>query len=291
MLISMTGFGKKQVILESGKFIITIKTLNSKQTDIYTRLPQCLKDYDIELRGMLIEQLVRGKIDLTIEREQNIEQPANILNVPLIENYYTQLQQLATQYNVQPSAELLTSVLRLPDTIRTDKEEIGTADFHRIRSGVTDAIHDVIAFRKKEGAALEHDIREKIATIHMLLKEIDPYEKQRTDSIRNRITKQMLEGTQGNGFDKDRFEQEMIYFLEKMDITEEKVRLASHCSYFTETLDADSGAGKKLGFIAQEMTREINTIGSKANDFNIQCLVVQMKDEVEKVKEQLMNIL
>ncbi len=287
---SMTGFGKATCEL-SGKIIsIEIKSLNSKQLDIYTRLPNLYREKDLELRNLLSQQLLRGKVELTISYENTDISGTSKINVPVVKQYYQQLSALARELDSREEA-LLQTILRLPDALKMDKEEIDESEWESVLSQTREALNRINDFRSQEGAALEKDILERVSQIMILLKDIEPFEKERTENMRTRLRNNLEESIDKDTLDTNRFEQELIYYLEKMDITEEKVRLSNHCNFFREVVSESQAVGKKLAFIAQEMGREINTIGSKANHSDIQRLVVTMKDELEKIKEQLMNVL
>jgi uncharacterized protein (TIGR00255 family) len=291
MIQSMTGYGK--VITESNdkRYTFEIRSLNSKQTEINSRLPFFLRDKDIEIRNEISRALNRGKIDINIDFESFTGIEAPVVNKAVVENYYNQLQSIAGQLDIPFNQDILQTIMRLPETLKKERVEIDEKEWLIIKNGLLQTIEEVIKFRIQEGLILAKDIEEKNKNILILLDSITPFEKQRIETVRTKLDKNIQENLNNKSYDRDRFEQELIYYLEKLDITEEKVRLKNHCNYFSETMKNEELSGKKLGFIAQEMTREINTIGSKANDYNIQTIVVQMKDEVEKIKEQLSNIL
>ncbi len=295
MLKSMTGFGKAECELDTGKVDIEIKSLNSKQLDLNIRLPKAYKEKEIELRNTIAGKLERGKVELSIYLELTEEEKKFTINQSAVKNYYTQLKNVAGDLNLGTPEQLLQIIMQLPDTIKTEENEPGKNEWNKIADSVNKAVNELIAFRTSEGAILEKDISNRIQLITNYLLEIEKFETQRIENIKSKINKNLDELIKNNpdriAIDENRFEQELIYYLEKLDITEEKVRLNNHCSYFLENIKEQNAVGKKLGFIAQEIGREINTIGSKANDVSIQHLVVKMKDELEKIKEQLMNIL
>lgn len=291
MLKSMTGFGKAICELNNKKITIEIKSLNSKQLDLNTRMPSFYKEKDLLVRNEIAKRLERGKVEFSFYAELIGEESNTNINKPVVVSYYKQLKEIADELNITSSEQLLQTAIRLPDTLKTEKEELDENEWKSIHASIIKAIDDLITFRVQEGEALEKDIIARINTIASHLTEIETFETQRIDNIKGRILKNLEEFVSNKSIDQNRFEQELIFYLEKLDITEEKVRLRNHCSYFIETANTDQPIGKKLGFISQEIGREINTIGSKANDADIQKLVIQMKDELEKVKEQMLNVL
>jgi uncharacterized protein (TIGR00255 family) len=291
MIESMTGFGKTTCELPGKVVSIEIRALNSKQLDIYTRLPNIYKEKELDLRNSLSQQLIRGKIELCISYENTDISGTAQINIPLVKSYYKQLQDLITELNEQNQESLLQTIMRFPDVLKIDKEELDQEEWQLVNTRVNEAIQQLIEFRKQEGKALRQDILERIGIIQSQLTELGNYEKDRIDRIREKITSSLQGLTDQSKIDNNRFEQELIYYLEKLDVTEEKVRLGNHCEFFREVAENETANGKKLSFIAQEIGREINTIGSKANHSDIQRMVVQMKDELEKIKEQLMNVL
>ena len=292
MLKSMTGFGKAIYESEKIKITVEIKSLNSKQADVFTKIPSQYKEKELILRNELIKNLKRGKIELSVwidkaENDKNIK-----LNNDAIKNYYKQFTDISDALNRDINNEnIFQTIMQLPDVIKTEKLEIDKEEWNLIFQTSKKAINEINDFRTQEGNALEKDFIKRIKNISKLLVEIEPFEKSRIETIKNRISSNFEEHLKNIDKDNNRFEQELIYYLEKLDITEEKVRLANHCKYFTETMQKEEIAGKKLAFITQEIGREINTIGSKANSSDIQKIVVQMKDELEKIKEQSLNIL
>jgi len=289
MIKSMTGFGKAEFEVNNKKITIEIKSLNSKQIDINTRTPALYREKDIEIRKAISEKLVRGKVDLNIYVENLGEESSSKINEPILRGYYNDLSKISTDLKLPVDHTTLQAVMRLPDVVKTEYETLDEQEWNTIYSNIITALADINEFRTSEGKALETDILGNVRSIHKLLNEIEPFEKQRIEILKNRLT-DSLETLKQN-VDENRFEQELIFYLEKLDINEEKVRLANHCEYFYETAELPTSSGKKLGFISQEIGREINTIGSKANESNIQRLVVQMKDHLERVKEQLLNVL
>lgn len=287
----MTGFGKATCSLDSKTITIEIRALNSKQTDINCKFPPVYRIKEIEVRNELINKLTRGKIDVSLSFEQSDNESNTVINPNVVKSYFNQLKQIAKELELDLTESLLQSVIRLPEAITQEKMDVDDKEWTEIMNCLSLAVEKCDDYRKIEGKRLEDDILIRIKSILDLLKEISPFELKRLENIKHRIKDNLSDLFDSGEYDKNRFEQEMIYYLEKYDITEEKVRLKSHCEYFKETSALGVPVGKKLGFIVQEMGREINTIGSKANDHDIQKIVVKMKDELEKIKEQLMNIL
>ncbi len=287
----MTGFGKAEFEVNNKKITIEIKSLNSKQIDINTRIPALYREKDITLRKELSDALVRGKVDLNIYMENLGDDSNSKINEPILKSYFQQLSKVSSDLNLAIDQSTLQAAIRLPDVVKTEYETLDEKEWNVILQNVRKALSNIEEFRVQEGNALLTDIEGNIKSIDDLLKKIEPFEAKRIETIKQRL-KDNLESLKLNGsVDKNRFEQELIFYLERLDINEEKVRLANHCSYFLETINLPESAGKKLGFISQEIGREINTIGSKANDTDIQRIVVKMKDHLERVKEQLLNVL
>jgi uncharacterized protein (TIGR00255 family) len=291
MLKSMTGYGKATSTWEEKNITIEMRSVNGKSNDMSLRMPALYKEKEMEIRNEISRLTQRGKIDLTISCEQNEPDKAIVLNQPVILSYYEQIKSLANQTGVPITSELLVTALRMPDATKVEMAALSDDEWITILKCIQAAFENFDQFRVKEGKVLEEDILKRVDMIEQFLKAIEPFEKQRINKIRERIGKNLNDFIDAASIDANRFEQEVIYYLEKIDITEEKVRLKNHCKYFRETLNGEESTGRKLGFIAQEMGREINTIGSKANDSDMQQLVIRMKDELEKIKEQLMNIL
>ncbi len=291
MIRSMTGFGKSSCDLEKKTVTIEIKSLNSRQTDIYTRLPNLIKGKDLEIRNEVISSLKRGKIEVSINLESKEGELSTNLNAAAIKNYYKQLNEISSDLGLTLSEAIMQTIVRLPESLNSDKDEMDDDEWQKIMKVLREALSEVDKFRVQEGNAMVNDIKERILLILQYLDKIGTFEGQRLDNIKNRLKENLNEFFNQENVDNNRFEQELIYYLEKLDITEEKVRLKNHCEYFMDVLKEEDSVGKKLGFVTQEIGREINTIGSKANNSEIQKLVVMMKDELEKVKEQLMNIL
>jgi len=285
MIQSMTGFGKHVVQLPMKKITVELKSLNSKSLDINARMPANYREKELELRKVIADKLVRGKIDLSLYVEITGEESSSEVNEGVVRQYMKQLKSLAGGEDIQ----FLDMALRLPDALKMEKDALDEEEYRTILQALDEALHEIAAFRSKEGAVLERDFKDRIRVLQELLVQIGEIDRVRLASIRERLEKAVADLKAD--VDANRFEQELIYYLEKYDITEEKVRLENHLAYFSETMAKGSGNGKKLGFISQEIGREINTIGSKANYAPMQQLVVQMKDELEKVKEQMLNVL
>lgn len=293
MIQSMTGYGKATAIFSDKKIHVEIKSLNSKAMDLSTRIAPLYRGKEMEIRSMVSTCLERGKVDfcLWIEKESNAA--TSQINIEIAQSYHRQLEELnrALGWNSYPNEHSLSLLLRMPDIMsKDDTQEVGDDEWSVARKAIQEALDQLVAFRKQEGAALARKFNEKIENIGRLLQSIEPYEKERVEKIRQRIT-EAIEKTVSVDYDKNRLEQELIYYIEKLDINEEKQRLANHLRYFRETMENGHGQGKKLGFIAQEMGREINTTGSKSNQAEMQNIVVQMKDELEQIKEQVLNVM
>ena len=291
MIQSMTGYGKSVVTYKGKKINVEIKSLNSKTLDFSTRIAPLYREKEMEIRQAITAQVVRGKVDFAIWIEKDAAADAAPINAALTENYYNQIKAIARNSGIPEPQDWFATLLRMPDVLtRTETEVLDEEEWHAVRQAVDDAIARLVSFRTQEGAALERKFREKVDNIEALLAEIEPYEKSRVEKIRVRIV-EGLKAIPDVEYDKNRLEQELIYYIEKLDISEEKQRLANHLKYFRETMDEAAGQGKKLGFIAQEMGREINTTGSKSNNAEMQNIVVKMKDELEQIKEQVLNAL
>ncbi len=286
----MTGFGKATCELSNKKLTIEVKSLNSKQLDLNSRIPNFYREKEMEIRNLISDKLLRGKVDFSMYSELNDVESASTINADVVKSYYSQLSKIADELGLPASADLLGTIMRLPDVLKTDHEELDDNEWSTIRKSIEDALDQLVAFRKQEGKALAKDIADHIYKIQEYLAQVPTYERPRIDRIKERIKGDLNEFIKLENINMDRLEQEMIFYIEKLDITEEKVRLANHCKYFLDTMNGDA-TGRQLGFIAQEMGREINTLGSKANDSEMQKLVVCMKDELEKIKEQSLNIL
>ena len=292
MIQSMTGYGKATVAFGDKKINVEIKSLNSKAMDLSTRIAPLYREKEIEIRNMISKSLERGKVDFSLWIEKEVSDTAAQINIGLAQSYDKQMRTLAEALGyTYPPTDYMSTLLRMPDIMsKDDAQELSEEEWEAVRKVVEEAIAHLVDFRKQEGAALEKKFNEKIDNIERLLKSIEPYETERVTKIRERIT-DALEKTINVDYDKNRLEQELIYYIEKLDINEEKQRLSNHLNYFRETMAGGHGQGKKLGFIAQEMGREINTTGSKSNNAEMQNIVVQMKDELEQIKEQVLNVM
>ena len=291
MIQSMTGYGKATVSFGDKKINVEIKSLNSKALDLSTRIAPLYREKEMEIRNRISKALERGKVDFSLWVEKETGETATPISATLIENYYKQICHIAETYHIPVPEDWFATLLRMPDVLtRVEVQELSDEEWSVASQAIDEAIQHLVDFRKQEGAALEKKFREKANNIERLLHSLETYEKERVTKIRERIT-DALEKTIQKDYDKNRLEQELIYYIEKLDINEEKQRLANHLNYFRETLDNGIGQGKKLGFIAQEMGREINTTGSKSNHALMQNIVVQMKDELEQIKEQVLNVM
>lgn len=288
----MTGYGKATAELPDKKINVEIKSLNSKAMDLSARIASAYREKEMEIRNEISRALERGKVDFSLWMEKKEGTDAAVpINQALVEGYYNQIRQVAMNLDIPYPQDWFTTLLRMPDVMtRTETQELSEEEWTVVHAAVQQAIARLVEFRKQEGAALEKKFREKIDNIARLLDSITPYEKERIEKIKERIT-DALEKTLSVDYDKNRLEQELIYYIEKLDVNEEKQRLANHLNYFVSTLESGNGQGKKLGFIAQEMGREINTLGSKSNHVEMQKIVVQMKDELEQIKEQVLNVM
>jgi len=287
----MTGYGKAECLLADKKLTIEIKSLNSKQLDTNTRLPSLYKEKEMDIRQVIASELERGKVECSIYYELSGEAVSGTINEAVVKSYYEQLYRISGELGLQASLELLSTVMRMPDTIRSEKLELDENEWTLVSDALQKAVDQVNNFRIQEGESLDSDLRQRVDAITCKLEDTEAYEKERIKQVRERIRKHLEEYDLKDAVDENRFEQELIYYIEKLDISEEKVRLTNHCKYFLETLEDMGPSGKKLGFISQEMGREINTLGSKANHKELQKLVVEMKDELERIKEQILNVL
>jgi len=285
MIQSMTGYGKNVVQLPTKKITVEIKSLNSKNLDINARVPGAYREKELQIRNRIAKSLVRGKVDVSLYVEMTGEETSTKVNEAVVNQYMTQLSKVTDGDRV----DLLKMAIRMPDALKTEREEINEDEYTHILNAVDEALKAINSYRSDEGNVLKTDFEKRIASITRLLDEVIEIDPQRIDNVKERLRKAVADLKEQ--VDENRFEQELIYYLEKYDITEEKVRLKNHLNYFNETLASSDSNGKKLGFITQEIGREINTIGSKANFAPMQQLVVQMKDELEKIKEQALNVL
>ena len=289
MIQSMTGYGKAELNLTNANFTIEVRSLNSKQIDANVKMSSIYRDKEIGLRKLLSEKLQRGKIELSIWRESSESSAKYTLNKELIKEYFSQILEVTSSLSIK-SSDIMPSLLKMPEVLVKGEEKPEDNEWEEIAKGIDIAISNILKFRLDEGEKLEEDITARINKLSTLLVDIAPFAKARIVKVKKSLADKLAEIDTKN-IDENRFEQELIYYLEKQDITEEQVRLDVHLSYFIETMKADAPNGKKLGFIGQEIGREINTIGSKSSDAEMQKIVVQMKDELEKIKEQLLNIL
>lgn len=295
MIKSMTGFGKSAATAGQRVITIEIRALNSKQLDVSTRIPALLREKEGEIRSEIARSLERGKVDFIITVENTAEAAVNGINKALAKKYFEEISQLASEFGLKPGTEVLPEILNMPDVMTGNRDSLPDDDWALVRAAIGDAIVRTNQFREEEGQLLGKDMLARIELIMNLLKQVEPFEKSRIVNLRERFERNKDEFIETSGtkekFDENRFEQEIFWYLEKLDITEEKLRLGKHCNYFAESLASDESNGRKLGFISQEIGREINTLGSKAYDADMQRIVVQMKDELEKIKEQIGNVL
>ena len=286
MIQSMTGFGKASLQLPTKKITVEIKSLNSKGLDLNTRMPSVFREMELGLRNQISQRLERGKVDFSLYVEVTGEETTSKINVPIVNGYINQMKAVIPTAD---ATELLKMAVRMPDALKTERDEIDATEWKQIQTVIDEAMENIANFRKDEGASLEKEFQLRISNINNLMTEAVSYDAERVETVKTRL-RTALEELKVN-VDENRFEQELIFYLEKYDITEEKVRLGNHLNYFLETLNGTEANGRKLGFITQEMGREINTMGSKSNHTEMQKLVVMMKDELEKIKEQVLNVL
>ena len=291
MIQSMTGYGKAVVAYKGKKINVEIKSLNSKQLDLTTHIAPLYREKEMEIRQMIAERVIRGKVEMSVWIEKDAATEAVPVNTALMESYFQQLKVFAESHGISTNLDWMQTLTRMPDVLtKTEVEVLEEEEWKAARAGVEEALQHLVDFRTQEGAALEKKFGEKIDNIEQLLASIEPFEKGRVEKIRSRIVDGLKQRPEAE-YDKNRLEQELIYYIEKLDISEEKQRLTNHLKYFRETMADQPGQGKKLGFIAQEMGREINTTGSKSNQAEMQNIVVKMKDELEQIKEQVLNAL
>ena len=291
MILSMTGYGKAVATYGNKKIYAEVKSLNSKAMDLSTRIAPLYREKEMEIRTLIAQQLERGKIDFSLWTEEESAAGATPINTSLVASYHAQIKSICESTGIPEPTDWFATLLRMPDVLsRTEVKELSDEEWSVAREVVTQAIAQLMDFRRQEGAALEKKFCEKLDNLAALLASIEPYEKERTEKIRERIV-DGLQKSLGMEYDKNRLEQELIFYIEKLDINEEKQRLTNHLSYFRQTMSEGHGQGKKLGFIAQEMGREINTTGSKSNHAEMQIIVVKMKDELEQIKEQVLNVM
>ena len=291
MIQSMTGYGKATAEVGNRKVIVEIKSLNSKAMDISTKIIPAYRDKELDIRSRITAALERGKVDFALYIDAAAATGAQTINAAVFNNYLQQIESIAAQTDYKVPEDIITTVLRMPEVISSNQQdEVSDEEWTAVSKAVDSAIAALVEYRKAEGVALEKKFREKISNILALLKSVEPYEQERVAKIKERI-RTAMQNTVGSNYDENRFEQEMIFYIEKLDISEEKQRLTNHLDYFIKTLEEGHGQGKKLGFIAQEMGREINTLGSKSNQAEMQNIVVRMKDELEQIKEQVLNVM
>ena len=286
MIQSMTGFGKASLQLPTKKITVEIKSLNSKGLDLNTRMPSVFREMELGLRNQISQRLERGKVDFSLYVEVTGEETTSKINVPIVKGYINQMKAVIPNAD---ETELMKMAVRMPDALKTERDEIDENEWKQIQTVIDEALENIANFRKDEGASLEKEFQLRISNINNLMNEAVSYDAERVETVKTRL-RTALDELKVN-VDENRFEQELIFYLEKYDITEEKVRLGNHLNYFLETLNGTEANGRKLGFITQEMGREINTMGSKSNHSEMQKLVVMMKDELEKIKEQVLNVL
>jgi len=291
MIKSMTGYGKAIAETPQKKITIEIKSLNSKQLDLNTKLPWLYKEKEPEIRNLISQRLDRGKIDFSIFCDMLDDEVVTVINKSAVRNYYNQFKEIAAELRIDLDDQIFTAIMKLPDTLKTERPEISETEWEMVRTQIIESITMLDLYRIEEGNSIMTDLKKCIAEILSLLETVQTFEAGRISKIREKLRSMLEENLGPEKVDKNRFEQEIILYIEKYDINEEKVRLKTHCDYFIETINTASPNGKILNFIAQEIGREINTIGSKANDASIQKLVVMMKDELEKIKEQTLNVL
>ena len=288
----MTGFGKAVAGFKEKKITVEVKSLNSKQFDMSLRLPGLYREKDLEIRNLAKTVIGRGKVDMSVTIENSPSDEVAVINNAAVAQYYRQMQTVNAELGVKvDDAAMMAIIMRMPDIMQISKDEAGEEEFEVLMKTVGDALQQLDAYRLREGKVLIADIMKRVSLIESYLKDITPFEEGRVPAIKQKLDDKLNEWLDPKVVDRNRFEQELIYYLEKLDITEEKVRLGNHCAYFRETVEKEEAPGRKIGFIAQEMGREINTTGSKANDAAIQKIVIKMKDELEKIKEQSLNIL
>jgi len=291
MIKSMTGYGKASAETPKRRITIEIKSLNSKQLDLNTKLPWLLKEREPEIRNLVSQKLDRGKIDLSIYVEMIDGEVESVINKSVVKNYYTQFREISSELQIDLDDQIFSAIMKLPDSMKSEKGDMTDAEWIIIKDRIAESVEMLDMFRIEEGKSITADLNKSIEKILSLLLTVQTFEEGRINKVREKLKNILEENLGTENIDKNRFEQELIFYLEKFDINEEKVRLKTHCDYFLETMNTPAPNGKILNFITQEIGREINTIGSKANDASIQKLVVKMKDDLEKVKEQTLNIL
>jgi len=287
----MTGFGKATCEYNNKKIVIEVKSLNSKQLDVSIKIPNLYREKELEIRNEISQKLERGKIDFSLFIENAGKETATQFNQTIIEGYYQQINDLSEYLGINPPNNWFDIFLRLPDSLKTEISELDENEWQAVKKAIQQAFDELKTFRMQEGKAVENVFYNKISNIQQLLNEIAPFEAERIEKIKEKLKEELESISDKVDYDKNRMEQELIYYIEKLDINEEKSRLQNHLNYFIQVLEEEQAQGKKLGFIAQEIGREINTLGAKANHSEIQKIVVKMKDELEQIKEQVLNVL
>lgn len=290
MIQSMTGYGKAEGSIGTKQFIVEIKSLNSKVLDLNLRIPGIYREKELEMRSLLADTIVRGKSDLSIHYESAVAEKKVTINRPLLESYYRDMKEIAESLEI-PSQDYMAMLMRIPDVLKPEREELNAEEWNELKALINEALKNFVAYRKEEGRKLQSEFVGAIENIMKQFALLDLPLQARIDKIRARISGNLAEFVESENLDVNRLEQEMVYYIEKLDVSEEKQRLKSNCDYFLEVLKEEQAQGRKLGFISQEIGREINTLGSKANDAEVQKMVVKMKDELEKIKEQILNVL
>ncbi len=291
MVQSMTGYGKASCEYGNKKIVVEIKSLNSKQLDVSTRISGLYREKDIEIRNELSQKLERGKVDFSLYVDNSGKESVSQINSSVVESYYQQIKTIADNIGIEVPVNWFDVLLRLPDTMKTETVELDENEWLEIKKIINNAIDQLTEFRLQEGKSLENVFNTKISHIAELLEQVTPYEQERVEKIKARLEENLLALSEKIDYDKNRVEQELIFYIEKLDVNEEKVRLKNHLDYFIETMQHEKSPGKKLGFIAQEIGREVNTLGSKSNHSEMQKIVVLMKDDLEQIKEQVLNVL
>lgn len=287
----MTGYGKAIANIGNKKFTVEMRSLNSKQLDLSVRMPGVYREKELEVRNELSKLTDRGKIEFSIYCETQGEESGNTINKNIAIGYFKQIKELASELQINLNDEVIHTVLRMPDVMKTERQELDETEWKEVWNIAKEAIAKFDNFRQTEGKTLQKEVSDRINLILELLTQVEPFEVSRMETVRERINKSLADFAGNENVDKNRFEQELIYYMEKLDISEEKLRLKTHCDYFNETMEKEINQGRKLGFITQEIGREINTLGSKSNQADMQKIVVRMKDELEKIKEQILNVL
>ena len=287
----MTGYGKAIANIGNKKFTVEMRSLNSKQLDLSVRMPGVYREKELQVRNELSKLTDRGKIEFSIYCETQGEDSSNTINKNIAIGYFNQIKELANELQINLNEEVIHTVLRMPDVMKTERQELDETEWKEVWNIAKEAIAKFDNFRQTEGSTLQKEVSDRINVILDLLTQVEPFELSRMETVRERISKSLADFAGNENVDKNRFEQELIYYMEKLDISEEKLRLKTHCDYFNETMDIETNQGRKLGFITQEIGREINTLGSKSNQADMQKIVVRMKDELEKIKEQILNVL